>query len=97
MKKVLFIALLFLFSCAQFRPFVDARREAGQVLPVGQSSDDRAAICYNPLWMDIQEVEKLAQESCAKTHRKPKFYDKKYFTCTLVSPVTVFYDCINPR
>lgn len=93
MKKVSLCFLLFLSACAQFRPFVDARREAGQVATVGQSTPDKVAVCYNPLFSDMQEVEKLAQDGCAQTKRKPKFDDKKYFSCTLALPATAFYKC----
>lgn len=91
-KSILF--LLFLSACTQLNPFVDARREAGQVLTVGQSTPDRIAICYNPLWADMDEVQKLADEACAQTQRKAQPDGEKYFTCTLVSPVTTFYKCI---
>ena len=96
MKKVYFLIAFFLASCAQFEPFVDARREAGQAAPVGQSTLDRVAICYNPLWSNEQEIEKLAAETCAQTKRKPVFDDKTYFNCAFVSPATAFYKCINP-
>lgn len=94
MKKVLLIVGLFLASCAQFEPFVDARREAGHVETIGQSTPDKVAICYNPIWSDDQEIEKLAVEACAQTKRKPQFDEKKYFTGTLVNPATAFYQCI---
>ena len=94
MKKIVFILMLFLSGCAQFQPFVDARREAGQVATIGQSTPDRVAICYNPLWSDSAQVENLAIEICAQTKRKPLVDGKKYFTCTLTSPITAFYKCI---
>lgn len=95
MKKIVIVtSVLFLSACAQFEPFVDARREAGQVLTVGQSTPNRVAICYNPLWSDEKEIEKLAVDACAQTKRKPQFNTKKYFTCTLASQFTVFYKCI---
>ena len=94
MKKVCLVALLFLSACAEFEPFVDSRREAGQLLPVGRSTPDRVAICYNPLWSDEQKIEKLAIEACAQTKRKPQFDDKNYFGCSLASPSLAFYKCI---
>ncbi len=63
--------MLFLSACTQFKPFVDARREAGQEAAVGQSTPDRVAVCYNPLFSDMPDVEKLAQSACAQTKRKP--------------------------
>ena len=93
MKKIRLCFLLFLSACAQFEPFVDARREAGQVETIGQSTPDRVAVCYNPLFSNMQDVEKLAQDACAQTKRKYKFDDKKYFTCTLILPTTAFYKC----
>ncbi len=94
MKKVFIFSFLFISACAQFEPFVDARHEAGQPTMVGQSTPDRAAICYNPLWSNMEQVENLAKESCAQTKRKIQFDTKKYFSCSLVTPATAFYKCI---
>ncbi len=93
MKKLIFGFALFLSGCGQLSPFVDAHREAGQVQLVGQSTPDKVAICYNPIWSDIREVENLAKEECAKTNRKAVYDDKKWFSCRLVNPSTAFYDC----
>lgn len=94
MKKFVVLFFLLLPACAQFEPFVDARREAGQVMTIGQSTSDRIAVCYNPLWSDMNKVEKLAKEGCAQTKRKARFEDKNYFNCSLFSPATAFYECI---
>ena len=94
MKKICLGFLLLLSACAQFEPFVDSRREAGRSLPVGQSTPDRVAICYNPLWSDEQKVEKLSVEACAQTKRKPQFDDRNYFKCSLMLPSTIFYKCV---
>ena len=95
MKKIYcLMAVLFVSACAQFEPFIDARREAGQLLMQGQSTPDVVAICYNPIWSDMNDVEKLAKEGCAQTKRTPQYDDKKYFTCSLFTPTTAFYRCI---
>ena len=94
MKKFILLSLLFLSACAQFSPFVDARREAGRETTVGQSTPDKIAVCYNPIWSDMGQVEQLAKEGCAQTKRKAQFADKKYFSCAFFSPCTAFYDCI---
>ena len=95
MKKIVVLgSALFLSACAQFEPFVDARREAGQLLTVGQSTPNKVAVCYNPLWSNEKEIEKLAADACAQTKRIPQLDGRKYFSCTFVSPSTVFYKCI---
>lgn len=96
MKKFILGIALFVSACGQFSPFVDAHREAGQVQLVGQSTPDKVAICYNPIWSDKKKVEELAGEECAKTKRKAVYDDTKWFSCRLVNPSTAFFDCKKP-
>ena len=93
MKKFILGIALFVSACSQFTPFVDAHREAGQVQLVGQSTPDKAAVCYNPIWSDKKKVEELAGEECAKTKRTAVYDDTKWFSCRLVNPSTAFFDC----
>ena len=80
-------------ACGQFTPFVDAHRDAGQVQLRGQSTLDRAAVCYNPIWSNKAEVEKLAEEECQKTNRHAVYDDTTWFSCCLINPSTAFYKC----
>ena len=93
MKKIIFGLVLFLSGCGQLSPFVDAHREAGQVQLVGQSTPDKIAVCYNPIWSDKKEVEELAKQECAKTQRKAFYQGTNWFSCCLFNPSTAFYDC----
>ena len=93
MKKFILGFALFLSACGQVTPFVDAHREAGQVELIGQSTPDKIAVCYNPIWSDKKLVEELAQQECAKTNRKAFYNDTKWFSCCLINPSTAFYDC----
>ena len=94
MKKFLFLtSFLCLTACSQFEPFEDMRREAGQVPTVGQSSDNQPAICYNPIWHDEEQLQKLADTACARTKRHAVFQRKKAFSCRVVNPSTAFYNC----
>ncbi|MDD3668819.1 MAG: hypothetical protein PHX68_00770 [Alphaproteobacteria bacterium] len=90
-------AFLFLAACAEVRPFIDTRKEAGQVAPVGRSTPDRIAVCYNPLWHKQEAARKLADAACVKTNRRAVFDadGTKYFTCRLLTPSVAFYDCIK--
>ena len=99
MKKLILIFVLFLSACGQISPFVDAHREAGQVQLRGQSTPDRAAICYNPIWSDKKDVEQLAKTECQKTNRHAVYDDTSWFSCCLMNPTIVFYKCekINNR
>ena len=83
----------FVVACSQFEAFEDMRREAGQIQTVGQSSNDTPAICYNPLWHDEEDIQKLANEVCARTNRKAVFQESKAFSCRFVNPSTAFYLC----
>ena len=95
MKKLFLFSVCFLFlsSCSQTTPFIDSHREAGEVQLRGQSTPDRVAVCYNPMWSDKKEVKKLAQQECKKTNRKAVYSDTKWFSCCLMNPSTAFYDC----
>ena len=93
MKKLLLASVLFLSACGQFAPFVDSHREAGQVQLRGQSSSEKAAICYNPIWSDKKEVEQLAEAECQKTNRHAVYDDTRWFSCCLINPSTAFYKC----
>ena len=95
MKKLLIIFMLTLgiCACSQFEPFEDMRREAGQIPTVGKSSNNRPAICYNPLWHDEEQLQALANAACARTKRKAVFKEKDHFACKLVNPSIAFYTC----
>ena len=93
MKKYILGFAFFLSACGQFSPFVDSRREAGQIEPVGQSTLDKVAVCYNPIWSDDADVSELARLECAKTGRQAIYQETSWFSCRLVNPSTAFYDC----
>ena len=93
MKKFILFLPLFISACGQFSPFVDAHREAGQVQLRGQSTPDRAAVCYNPIWSDKKQVEYLAETECQKTKRHAVYNDTSWFSCCLLNPSTAFYKC----
>lgn len=85
------VLILGISGCASFAPFVDARREAGQVDPVGSSSDDNPVICYG--FASQEEIDQLAQNECSKTNRKAVFVRKENFTCSLFMPQKAIYKC----
>ena len=95
MKKTFVALALFLSACGQVEPFIDSYREAGQVQLLGQSTLDKVAVCYNPIWSDKKQVEELAKSECQKTNRRPVYNDTKWFSCCLMNPSTAFYDCKN--
>ena len=89
---------LYIFSCMVLSlvlnactAFVDARREAGMITPIGQSSSQKIAICYNPLFHEDRELLELAKNTCDK--KNVQYEDTKYFNCTLFYPNTAFYKC----
>ena len=92
-KSIALFLVMGLVGCAEVSPFIDSRREAGQVQPVGQSRPNKIAVCYNPIWHDDADVLKLAEEACAENKKKAVYSETKYFNCRLVSPNTAFYTC----
>ena len=93
-KKMFALILIFgATGCSEVMPFIDSRREAGQVQPIGQSTPDRIAVCYNPMWHDDEDVKKLADDACAANKKTAVYDDTKYFNCRLISPNTAFYRC----
>ncbi len=92
-RKSVFICMLgALFSLSACMPFVDARREAGVIEPVGSSTDNNPAICYG-LFGSQEEIEALAANECAKTGRKAVFKQKENFACYLFTPQKAVYEC----
>lgn len=80
-----------LTACSSLDPFVDARREAGQIASVGSSTNDYPVICYG---VDMPEkIEWLAQNECAKTNRRAVFVAKESFSCSLLKPRKAIYRC----
>ena len=94
MKNLILLSLLILVSaCSQLEPFVDTRREAGKETPIGQSTPNRIAVCYNPIWSSRTEAEELAKVECKKTNRTATYNETKWFSGYLVTPATAFYTC----
>ena len=91
--KVLLLLALAVAGCAEVGSFEDRRREAGQIQTVGKSKDNRPAICYNPLWTDVEDLQALADEACARTNRKAKYVESDHFMCRFTAPSVAYYKC----
>ena len=91
--KGMLLLVLLLAGCAEVGSFEDRRREAGQISTVGKSKNSRPAICYNPLWTDVSELQPLADEACARTDRKAEYVESEHFTCRLMAPSVAYYKC----
>ena len=93
MHKKIDIFFLIFFSCLLVgcTAYIDARREAGVIQFVGQSKGSNIAICYNPIFNDVGQLDELAQNNCAP--QKAIYQDVKYFNCTFFYPNTAFYTC----
>lgn len=84
------------FSGCASAPFVDGRREAGQIAPVGMSTPDRVAICYSSRGTTPRAVIALAQTECAKTNRNAVFDTQDEMRCALLAPTRAFFRCVGP-
>ncbi len=93
MHKILYIffVTVFCFITVGCSAYVDTRRQAGQIAPVGQSNAQRIAVCYNPIFNDESELLSTAKEACPSENIE--YQDTKYFNCTLFYPNTAFYKC----
>ena len=93
-KKISFWGTILLgLSLSACAPFVDSRREAGQSNPVGQSTKNRLAICYNPLWTKDATLQSMADETCAPRGKKAIPDGTRSFNCTFTAPNTAFFKC----
>ena len=64
------IFMLSLCGCSMFNPYIDRRRNPGTQNPAllysGPSKPDAPVICYNGLWSNDEELQKLAVLECQK-------------------------------
>ena len=90
---IVLLGLMSLSACSQFEPFIDARREAGQVTPIGSSRLGRPVVCSG-LWRDATERLALADAECAKLGKKAVSVQTKSFDCKLFTPVKEFFECV---
>lgn len=90
-KSDIFFLTIFCLGLSGCVAYVDSRREAGVIHPVGQSQSPNIAICYNPIFNEVDELEELANKTCAP--QKAVYQKKKYFNCSLFYPNTTFYKC----
>ena len=96
MKKVLILPwLFFIASCTQ-APFVDMRREAGKPYTIGESTSDVVAVCFNKYSTHSSEIIRMAQEECKKTGREAKFKDINRWSCRVLLPHRVYFECAEP-
>lgn len=95
MKKLFIISSFFLVSaCAQFEPFVDARREAGQVATVGSSKPEAPVVCSG-VFTSQKERQALADEECKKIGKKAVSESVSLFDCKLFLPVKERFICVG--
>ena len=96
MRIVAFLSVLscifFLTACSQFDPFVDSRREAGQVAYVGSSTKNNPVVCYGFVG-EQSDFDALAEDECAKTNRHAVFDRTETFSCKLFTPKKAIYRC----
>lgn len=93
MKRFFFVLLcLFITACSQVEPFIDARREAGQVEPIGSSRPNRPVVCYG-LFGSEEDRQALAQSVCDEQGKEAVFQAREGFSCKLLTPVREIYTC----
>lgn len=94
---ILFALLSPLALSACGTPYVDSRREAGEINTVGSSTLDRVAICYNAASTEPGDILKLANDQCARTGRLAQYIGQNRLQCSLLHPHRAFFDCVGAR
>lgn len=93
--QIILGSLLLLSACAP-QPWVDSRREAGQMQRVGASTPDRPAICYDPGTSTAAQLQALADQECARTGRVARYTGVDRWQCTTATPHRAYYLCVAP-
>ena len=96
MKKTGVVIIFLLTAACTQAPFVDMRREAGKPYTVGESTPDTVAVCFNKYSTHTAEIIRIAQEECKKTNREAKFKDINRWSCRVLLPHRVYFDCVEP-
>lgn len=91
---VVFVSVLTVSACAQFDPFIDARREAGEVTPVGSSRPEAPVVCSG-LFTEPAERLVLADAECQKIGKKAVSEEVSSFDCKLFLPVKEKFVCVD--
>lgn len=99
LKSTLLLSLILVTTaCSQLAPFEDRRREPGtEYIYVGSSKPTSPAICYNPLWEDKEDIQKMADKICQdnNTGSKAELVTKDVFSCKLFVPTKAYFKCIK--
>lgn len=93
----MFFLCVIVSACTQLKPFEDRRREPGTVyIYVGKSKPNEPAVCYNPIWNNRADADKIADEKCKEkdTLTHAEFVDIDYFSCRLLVPARAYYKCV---
>ncbi len=85
-------SVLMFSACSQFEPFVDSRREAGQVARIGSSTPDKPVVCYGLVGTQ-SDFDVLANDECAKKNKKAVFETTESFSCKIFTPQKAVYRC----
>lgn len=97
------IFMLSLCGCSMFNPYIDRRRNPGTQNPAllysGPSKPDAPVICYNGLWSNDEELQKLAALECQKqkTGDDAEFLQKTHFDGKLLLPSHAYFKCVNKK
>lgn len=105
MSSLKIMTAVFIFfavgACSLFQPFVDRRRNAGvqdmSRLYVGRSKPQAPAICYNKLWTDEAQVQKMADAECQKqgTGSHAEKTSESSLTCKVFLPTHAYFKCVK--
>jgi len=99
--KIVCILVLLLSACGQLSPYIDRRRNPGvqdmRFLYTGPSKPDKPAVCYNPLWNNDEQIQRLADEECVRenTGVRAVLVKKTHFDGKLFLPSHAYFKCVK--
>jgi len=84
-------------ACGFFSPYTVSFRDIETESLQGETVNKTAtvSVCYNPLYYSIEDADKIAETECEMIDAKAKFTGEESMSCSLLSPTTANYVCID--
>jgi hypothetical protein len=86
------LAAILLAGCAG-APWVDTRREGGEVETVGRSKPGRPVICFAPGETSAAELQAMAQTVCDETGGTARWVGVERWQCRMMTPHRAIFTC----
>ena len=86
-------------ACGFFSPYTVSFRDIETASLQGETINQTAnvSICYNSLYYSAEDADKMAAAECNIIDAKAKFVSTESFSCSLFSPTSATYVCVDPK